>query len=103
MVACSWHDALVADQLPPQIVGVWCLTSEGMLLETYMAARGARAASRARAARWHSHERHRRRAGSANLCRGVPAGHAGVRLERRAQSSLRSELGGGAARNRYDL
>jgi hypothetical protein len=35
MVVCSCHDALAADQLPPQIVGVWCLTSEGMLLETY--------------------------------------------------------------------
>jgi hypothetical protein len=36
VVMCSCHDALAADQLPPQIVGVWCLTSEGMLpQETY--------------------------------------------------------------------
>jgi hypothetical protein len=29
MVVCSWqHDALAADQLPQQIVGGWCLTSE---------------------------------------------------------------------------
>jgi hypothetical protein len=35
VVVCSCHDALAADQLPPQIVGVWCLTSEGMLPETY--------------------------------------------------------------------
>jgi hypothetical protein len=35
VVLCSCHDALAADQLPPQIVGVWCLTSEGMLPGTY--------------------------------------------------------------------
>jgi hypothetical protein len=35
VVVCSCHDALAADQLPRQIVGVWCLTSEGMLPETY--------------------------------------------------------------------
>jgi hypothetical protein len=35
VVVCSCHDALAADQLPPHIVGVWCLTSEGMLPERY--------------------------------------------------------------------
>jgi hypothetical protein len=36
IVCCvSCHDALAADQLPRQIIGVWCLRSEGMLLETY--------------------------------------------------------------------
>ena len=28
MVVCFWYDALAADQLPRQIVGGWCLTSE---------------------------------------------------------------------------
>src|SRR5947207_3000465 len=35
MVACSWHDALGADQLPREIVGNWCLEIERMLPETY--------------------------------------------------------------------
>jgi hypothetical protein len=35
MVVCSCHGAVAADQLPRQIIGVWCLRSEGMLLETY--------------------------------------------------------------------
>jgi hypothetical protein len=35
MVACSWHDALAADQLPQAIVGNWCLAIERMLPETY--------------------------------------------------------------------
>jgi hypothetical protein len=34
-VVCSCHDALAADQLPRQIMGVWCLTSAGMLPERY--------------------------------------------------------------------
>src|SRR5262249_21331799 len=28
IVVCFWYDALAADQLPRQIVGGWCLTSE---------------------------------------------------------------------------
>jgi hypothetical protein len=32
---CSCHDALAADRLPPQIVGNWCLTSEGMQTYAY--------------------------------------------------------------------
>src|SRR5258708_19397704 len=35
MVACSWHDALGADQLPREVVGNWCLEIERMLPETY--------------------------------------------------------------------
>src|SRR6266404_4563151 len=35
IVVCSCHGAIAADQLPRQIIGVWCLRSEGMLLETY--------------------------------------------------------------------
>ena len=35
MVACSWHDALGADQLPREIVGNWCLEIKRMLPETY--------------------------------------------------------------------
>jgi hypothetical protein len=35
VVVCSCHDALAADQLPRQILGAWCLTSEGMLPERY--------------------------------------------------------------------
>ena len=35
MVACPWHDALGADQLPREIVGNWCLEIERMLPETY--------------------------------------------------------------------
>jgi hypothetical protein len=36
VVLCSCHDALAADvELPRQIIGVWCLTSEGMLPERY--------------------------------------------------------------------
>jgi len=35
MVACSWHDALGADQLPREIVGNWCLEIERMLPEMY--------------------------------------------------------------------
>src|SRR5262249_6998031 len=35
MVACSWYDALAADQLPREIVGNWCLAIERMLPETY--------------------------------------------------------------------
>ena len=31
MVACSWHDALGADQLPREIVGNWCVAIERML------------------------------------------------------------------------
>jgi hypothetical protein len=35
VLVCSCHDVLAADQLPRQIIGVWCLRNEGMLLETY--------------------------------------------------------------------
>jgi hypothetical protein len=35
MVVCSCHDALAAGQLPRQIIGAWCLISEGMLPERY--------------------------------------------------------------------
>jgi hypothetical protein len=35
MVVCSCQHALAADELPRQIIGVWCLTSEAMLPETY--------------------------------------------------------------------
>jgi hypothetical protein len=36
VVVSSCHDALAADvELPRQIIGVWCLTSEGMLPERY--------------------------------------------------------------------
>jgi hypothetical protein len=35
MVVCFCQDALAADQLPRQIIGVWCLTSEAMLPDTY--------------------------------------------------------------------
>ena len=35
MVVCACHDALAADELPRQIIGHWCLTSEAMLPDTY--------------------------------------------------------------------
>jgi hypothetical protein len=35
MVVCFCQDALAADQLPRQIIGLWCLTSEAMLPDTY--------------------------------------------------------------------
>jgi hypothetical protein len=35
MVVCACHDALAADELPQQIIGHWCLTSEAMLPDTY--------------------------------------------------------------------
>jgi len=35
VLVCSCYDALAVDQLPRQIIGVWCLTSEAMLPETY--------------------------------------------------------------------
>jgi hypothetical protein len=35
VVVFSCHDASAADQLPRQIIGAWCLTSEGMLPERY--------------------------------------------------------------------
>ena len=31
MVVCSWHEASAADQLPPEMVGGWCLAIERML------------------------------------------------------------------------
>jgi hypothetical protein len=34
MVVCSWHDAL-ADKLPREITGNWCLEIERMLPETF--------------------------------------------------------------------
>jgi hypothetical protein len=35
MVVCACHDALAAEELPQQIIGHWCLTSEAMLPDTY--------------------------------------------------------------------
>jgi hypothetical protein len=35
MVVCAGQDALAADELPRQIIGHWCLTSEAMLPDTY--------------------------------------------------------------------
>jgi len=35
MVVCACQDALAADELPRQIIGHWCLTSEAMLPDTY--------------------------------------------------------------------
>src|ERR1700748_1864318 len=35
MLVCACHDALAADELPQQIIGHWCLTSEAMLPDTY--------------------------------------------------------------------
>ena len=35
MVVCAGQDVLAADELPRQIIGHWCLTSEAMLPDTY--------------------------------------------------------------------
>jgi hypothetical protein len=35
MVVCACQDPLAADELPRQIIGHWCLTSETMLPDTY--------------------------------------------------------------------
>ena len=62
-----------------------------------MAARGARAAARADAAHRRAHEPRRGRSGRTGPPRGVPAGAAAIRLDRRPQRADRIRWGAGNA------